>query len=294
MPVSAAPRVVSCNSVRSSESSNHDCRDIPRRVRMCRRRRRLAAGRDGFLVRTHRRRRRRRGRRFRVQLGIDPPRLDGVRTHPDAVIPGSAGRVAGDQRCADPGAVLRRDDSHTQTDVKILATGLAAGILVDATIVRCLLVAALVALFGRYDWWLPRWMATFLRVELSRCRRTPWTHPADTEKQCLSAPTPAEPRGTSPKPATPTPILPGSARRRSTKRHDVIAEDQRPASGESRSGRGVAGGVTRRPVEQEPAPGDLPVHHRDAFGARRAFHRDRLGVVDDQRRVLVTEGSDEL
>jgi len=51
-----------------------------------------------------------------------------------------------------------------QTDVKILATGLAAGILVDATIVRCLLVPALVALFGRYNWWLPRWMATILRV----------------------------------------------------------------------------------------------------------------------------------
>ena len=54
-----------------------------------------------------------------------------------------------------------------QTDVKILATGLAAGILVDATIVRCLLVPALVALFGRYNWWLPRWMATILRVEPS-------------------------------------------------------------------------------------------------------------------------------
>jgi RND superfamily putative drug exporter len=54
-----------------------------------------------------------------------------------------------------------------QTDVKILATGLAAGIVVDATIVRCLLVPALVALFGRYNWWLPRWLATMLRVEPS-------------------------------------------------------------------------------------------------------------------------------
>ena len=34
------------------------------------------------------------------------------------------------------------------TDIKILATGLGAGILVDATLIRCLLVPALVCLFG--------------------------------------------------------------------------------------------------------------------------------------------------
>ena len=42
-----------------------------------------------------------------------------------------------------------------QTDVKILATDWAAKTLVDATIVRCLLVPALVSLFGRYNRWLP-------------------------------------------------------------------------------------------------------------------------------------------
>jgi RND superfamily putative drug exporter len=51
-----------------------------------------------------------------------------------------------------------------QTDLKILATGLGAGILVDATLIRCLLVPALVSLFGRYNWWLPRWAAKVLRV----------------------------------------------------------------------------------------------------------------------------------
>jgi len=51
-----------------------------------------------------------------------------------------------------------------ETDIKILATGLGAGILVDATIVRCLLVPALVGLFGRYNWWLPGWAARVLRV----------------------------------------------------------------------------------------------------------------------------------
>jgi len=51
-----------------------------------------------------------------------------------------------------------------QTDLKILATGLGAGILVDATLIRCLLVPALVSLFGRYNWWLPMWAAKLLRV----------------------------------------------------------------------------------------------------------------------------------
>ena len=38
---------------------------------------------------------------------------------------------------------------------KMLATGLGAGILIDATIIRALLVPALVSLFGRWNWWLP-------------------------------------------------------------------------------------------------------------------------------------------
>jgi len=45
--------------------------------------------------------------------------------------------------------------SAPDTDVKVLATGLGAGILLDATIVRALLVPALVSLFGRFNWWFP-------------------------------------------------------------------------------------------------------------------------------------------
>jgi uncharacterized membrane protein YdfJ with MMPL/SSD domain len=54
--------------------------------------------------------------------------------------------------------------SIPQTDVKIMATGLGAGILLDATLVRALLVPALVSLFGRWNWWLPGWAARPLRV----------------------------------------------------------------------------------------------------------------------------------
>jgi putative drug exporter of the RND superfamily len=76
------------------------------------------------------------------------------------------------------------------TDIKILATGLGAGILVDATLIRCLLVPALVSLFGAYNWWLPTWAARLLRVEpspLSTPQTTSGGTPATVEAQALHA-----------------------------------------------------------------------------------------------------------
>jgi putative drug exporter of the RND superfamily len=46
-----------------------------------------------------------------------------------------------------------------ETDLKVMATALGAGILLDATVVRGLLVPALVAVLGRWNWWLPSWAA---------------------------------------------------------------------------------------------------------------------------------------
>jgi RND superfamily putative drug exporter len=57
--------------------------------------------------------------------------------------------------------------SAPNTTVKVFATGLAAGIILDATVIRALLVPAVVSLFGRWNWWLPRWPAKLLRVEPS-------------------------------------------------------------------------------------------------------------------------------
>ena len=53
------------------------------------------------------------------------------------------------------------------TDIKVFATCLGVGILIDATIVRAVLVPSLVVLFGRWNWWLPAWSATIMRVEPS-------------------------------------------------------------------------------------------------------------------------------
>jgi RND superfamily putative drug exporter len=57
--------------------------------------------------------------------------------------------------------------SGPDTDVKVFATGLAAGIMLDATVIRALLVPAVVSLFGRWNWWLPARPARWLRVEPS-------------------------------------------------------------------------------------------------------------------------------
>jgi len=48
--------------------------------------------------------------------------------------------------------------------VEMIATGLGVGIFVDAVVVRTLLVPALVAIMGRWNWWLPGGLARLLRV----------------------------------------------------------------------------------------------------------------------------------
>jgi putative drug exporter of the RND superfamily len=52
-------------------------------------------------------------------------------------------------------------------DVKQFGIGLAAGIIFDATVIRTLLVPAIMRLMGRWNWWLPTWAARPLRVRPS-------------------------------------------------------------------------------------------------------------------------------
>ena len=42
--------------------------------------------------------------------------------------------------------------------VKQFGVGLAAAIAIDATVVRCLLVPAVMTLLGRAAWWMPHWL----------------------------------------------------------------------------------------------------------------------------------------
>jgi putative drug exporter of the RND superfamily len=57
--------------------------------------------------------------------------------------------------------------SSPGTDLKMFATGLGAGILLDATVIRALIVPAVISLMGRWNWWLPPGPARLLRVKPS-------------------------------------------------------------------------------------------------------------------------------
>jgi RND superfamily putative drug exporter len=54
--------------------------------------------------------------------------------------------------------------SAPNTEIKVLATGLGFGILLDATLIRALLLPALVSLLGSWNWWLPQPVARVLRL----------------------------------------------------------------------------------------------------------------------------------
>jgi putative drug exporter of the RND superfamily len=49
-------------------------------------------------------------------------------------------------------------------EIKLFAIGLAAGIIFDATVIRALLVPALMRLLGNANWWMPQWTRTVLRI----------------------------------------------------------------------------------------------------------------------------------
>jgi RND superfamily putative drug exporter len=50
------------------------------------------------------------------------------------------------------------------SELKMVASALAIGILLDATVIRALIVPAVITLMGRWNWWLPPWPARLLRV----------------------------------------------------------------------------------------------------------------------------------
>jgi RND superfamily putative drug exporter len=52
--------------------------------------------------------------------------------------------------------------TSSQVVIKQLSVGLAASILIDATVVRLILVPAVLYLFGRASWWIPRWLDRIL------------------------------------------------------------------------------------------------------------------------------------
>jgi RND superfamily putative drug exporter len=61
-----------------------------------------------------------------------------------------------------------------QVVIKQLSIGLAASILIDATVVRLLLVPAVMYLFGTSSWWMPRWLDRVLpRIDVEGATEAP-------------------------------------------------------------------------------------------------------------------------
>ena len=58
-------------------------------------------------------------------------------------------------------------------EIKVFAIGLAAGIIFDATVIRALLVPALMALLGKWNWWLPHWTRRALFIREEKRERAP-------------------------------------------------------------------------------------------------------------------------
>jgi len=99
------------------------------------------------------------------------------------------------------------------TAVKMLATALGAGILLDAVIIRSLLLPSLVGVLGRWNWWLPAPIARILRAAPSAPatrkthadRRSP--HP---DRPAEPVPHPALPARRQHQPQNPPPPRPGA------------------------------------------------------------------------------------
>jgi putative drug exporter of the RND superfamily len=52
-------------------------------------------------------------------------------------------------------------------EVKPLAIGVGAGVILDAAVIRTLLVPAFMRLMGDWNWWMPRWTQAILRMRRS-------------------------------------------------------------------------------------------------------------------------------
>ena len=63
-------------------------------------------------------------------------------------------------------------------DMKEMGIGLAAAVLIDATIVRAVLLPATMKLLGDWNWYLPRWLEWLPRLEHEPRQHEPAAIPA--------------------------------------------------------------------------------------------------------------------
>ena len=63
-------------------------------------------------------------------------------------------------------------------DFKMMGVGLATAVLIDATIVRAVLLPASMKLLGDWNWYLPSWLEWLPRFDHSESERAPEAPPA--------------------------------------------------------------------------------------------------------------------
>jgi uncharacterized membrane protein YdfJ with MMPL/SSD domain len=63
-------------------------------------------------------------------------------------------------------------------DLKEMGIGLAAAILIDATIIRAVLLPATMKMLGDWNWYLPKWLDWLPRLEHEEPRVRPEPKPA--------------------------------------------------------------------------------------------------------------------
>jgi uncharacterized membrane protein YdfJ with MMPL/SSD domain len=69
----------------------------------------------------------------------------------------------------------------SQIEMKQLGVGLAAAILIDATIVRAVLLPAAMKLLGDWNWYLPRWLEWLPKLGVEGQQRSGQRRPATSE-----------------------------------------------------------------------------------------------------------------
>ncbi|WP_188194295.1 MMPL family transporter [Nonomuraea sp. SYSU D8015] len=198
------------------------------------------------------------------------------------------------------------------TIVKLLGVGLFVAIVVDATLVRALLVPATMRLMGGANWWLPRPLRAFHRHIDAHDRPAP-ARALPPTVHAAAAPRPAPARGLPalahglPAPASPAPTLPapaGSAPARPAPAPRPVAPPVGAAGGRraiepaAEGGAGPAVTVNGRPavfgVDTDPVP--LAAEHESAPAERGPVRAEGGPVVDpgghvNGRRQLVQASS---
>ena len=94
--------------------------------------------------------------------------------------------------------------------IKMLAVGMAVAVLIDASLVRMILVPALMAILDRRAWWLPAWLDRIIPdLKLEGAEPEP-TEPPAAEQPAAEQPAPEQPAAPEQPPAAPAVPAPPS------------------------------------------------------------------------------------